>query len=304
MTSQAYGTAQNDALRGLQMAQAVMDKAKAPGTIRNYKSNLRVLARWMEKRGVGTVSAETHLPTCPIDDDVLISFFGELTNPNVEPSDGRHPVMGRLKGKTKLNGGHVQPTTVSGYRSAITWLYEQNGLDGIQPELRRSVKKIHTGYRKVVGALRQEGIMSTTEGKRPLSYAGYRMLAMKFLLMRPTVTPGGNHRGINTATTWAEGVFAWAYLVLQWNVMSRSENMGGAKLSHISWQDDHLLITLCKTKTDQEADDVLPKSVFANPLDPSICPVLALAMMILCRQYVALDNVNPRLFDGAAQEDR
>ena len=50
---------------------------------------------------------------------------------------------------------------------------------------------------------------------------------------------------------------------------------------HISWQDDSLTVRMFVKKHDQEGKDCKPKHVFANPVKPSICPVLALAVYIL-----------------------
>ena len=74
-------------------------------------------------------------------------------------------------------------------------------------------------------------------------------------------------------------------------------------LSHVSWRDDHLTCTLPRTKTDQCGESTFPRSIFATPLDPLLCPILAIAVSILSRPYRS-DGVNPSLFEGADQEDR
>ena len=47
---------------------------------------------------------------------------------------------------------------------------------------------------------------------------------------------------------------------------------------HIGWQDDSLAIRLFKCKHDQEGKDTKAKHVFANPVKPWICPILALGV--------------------------
>lgn len=83
--------------------------------------------------------------------------------------------------------------------------------------------------------------------------------------------------------------------------MARAASVGGIMLSHIGWQDDHMMIATPKTKTDQTGESSYPKSIFANPCHPEICPVLSVAVVLLCRPF--LPN-NPALFAGKDNEDR
>ena len=159
-------------------------------------------------------------------------------------------------------------------------------------------------YKKTVASYRLDGTMSATEGKQPLSFAGYKMLVMTFLRLSPQASSGGNHRGDDgSATTWLQGIFGWAFLVLQWNLIARSVTIGAIMLSHIAWRDDHLTLTMPKSKSDRTGESVFPRTVYANVLEPSVCPILALAAVILCRPYRP-DGERPQLFDGPDQEER
>lgn len=46
------------------------------------------------------------------------------------------------------------------------------------------------------------------------------------------------------------------------------------------------------------------RCVFANPLNPVICPILAIALYIFSRSYVEEQDVEPALFQGPKQESR
>jgi hypothetical protein len=48
-----------------------------------------------------------------------------------------------------------------------------------------------------------------------------------------------------------EFLFACCFLVLEWNLMSRSDNIVHAHLFHITWEDDCLAFCFAKSKTDQ-----------------------------------------------------
>ncbi len=71
-------------------------------------------------------------------------------------------------------------------------------------------------------------------------------------------------------------------------------------LAHVSWTNDHLTIVNPRTKTDQTGEAAFPKSLYANPLQPELCPVLALAVTLFTRPSVS----SGKLFEGPDQEDR
>ena len=60
--------------------------------------------------------------------------------------------------------------------------------------------------------------------------------------------------------------------------MKRAENVVNAKLQHIFFKDDALCFEFAKSKGRQEGEEILgPWHLYANPSEPHICPVLALA---------------------------
>ncbi len=71
--------------------------------------------------------------------------------------------------------------------------------------------------------------------------------------------------------------FAHCFLTLEWNLMSRSENVVDCHAENIIWTDDLLGFTFPKSKTDQtgkNADSIW--HVYATPHNPITCPILAL----------------------------
>ena len=58
-----------------------------------------------------------------------------------------------------------------------------------------------------------------------------------------------------------------------------------------------------KSETDQTGESAFPKSIFANPIDPVLCPSLAVAILILSRPHRAT-GISLALFEGPDQEDR
>jgi hypothetical protein len=127
------------------------------------------------------------------------------------------------------------------------------------------------------------------------------------MTMAPTSSTSGNRRGSSQAITWSMHILSWAFLVAQWNLMSRAVTVASMKLSHWSWVNDHIAIVTpaIYTKTDKDSMNVVPKSIYSNPLQPQIDAFLAFAVVIFCRQYTPSGlSFNPPVFDGDHQEIR
>jgi len=75
-------------------------------------------------------------------------------------------------------------------------------------------------------------------------------------------------------------LFGHCFLTLEWSLMSRADSVTKTHLHHIQWRDDCLIIYFAHTKTDQEGLNMNePWHIYANPLDPAVCPVLALGLV-------------------------
>jgi hypothetical protein len=198
----------------LALANDIIAKRVRPKTVRAYSTNMKIFGKWLSANG-GRVGPDG-FPELPLDMGLTITFFGALVQPRLDT----HPVFGKPRKKVIENGGHISAATVSGYKSALVWLHVENKAT-MEPSLDKELNLFVTGYRKEVAEMKQAGVMSAFEGKQALSYTGYRMLAKKFLTLTPQSTSSGNHRGDSQAITWSMGIFAWAFLLFQWNLMAR-----------------------------------------------------------------------------------
>ena len=281
----------------MDMAQEMIAKRVNPSTASGYRSRLKIMGKYFSQFGSHLVDADG-LPTLPVDTRLTIKFFGAY----VIPRSGDHDLFGKTRGKMLENGGHPAASTMGSFKSALAWSYLEAKIK-ISDELNAEIDLFITGYKKEVARLKQQGEMTAFEGKQALTFSGYVMLSDQFLHLFPESSQRGNHRGPNgAAVTWTMGIFAWAFLILQWNFIARSVSMGAIMLAHLSWKEDHLTITTPRTKTDQSAENAFPKSIFANPLQPIICPILALAVSIFSRLYLP-SGIQPQLFDGPDQEE-
>lgn len=64
-------------------------------------------------------------------------------------------------------------------------------------------------------------------------------------------------------------------------LVSRANSVGNVMLQHVDWKEDSMIITFPKHKGDQTGEGLSnDKHVYANPLMPEICPILALAVLV------------------------
>lgn len=113
--------------------------------------------------------------------------------------------------------------------------------------------------------MKNDAEMSTIEGKQAITFSAYRFLADK--AMRQT----GDFR---------LAIFAWIFLVLAWNLIARCISVSSLMLEHITWEEDSMVVIFPTHKGDKEGKNCTPKHVYANPKDPVICPIFALAVYV------------------------
>jgi hypothetical protein len=104
----------------------------------------------------------------------------------------------------------------------------------------------------------------------------------------------------------SDGVFAYCYLVLTWNLACRARNTGNIRFGDISWSCsfDSYAISFAHTKTDQLGEEAkYLRHVYANPHLPIVCPVLSLAIY-LTSCFNTVQTKDSCLFPGKDQSKR
>lgn len=81
----------------------------------------------------------------------------------------------------------------------------------------------------------------------------------------------------------------------------RSCSVSSLHTHHISWDNDCLVIDMSKQKGDQAGERITPKHVYANPHEPALCPVLALALHIFGTGFLTSAN-STMVFEGTPYE--
>jgi hypothetical protein len=183
-------------------------------------------------------------------------------------------------------------STINSYRSAIVWYYKENKLK-LSDELTIELGNYLAGFKRNVADLKQKGFKSIQEGRSALTFNGYINLCKEIIHKAP------EHRSSNYTQT----IFAWPFVVFCWNLMARSCSVGGLMFQHLIWKEDSLVCTLPRHKGDQTGDKVVDRHVYANPLNPAICPILSLGVLILCKPFRTEGGMQ-QVFEGERSESR
>jgi hypothetical protein len=221
---------------------------------------------------------QLHHPTLtiPVSSSDILSFFGWL-------------VQSKFGDKPAAN------STIRSYKSALKWLYKEQKVI-MEDSVDQGIETLLQGYKRRVADWKASGKMAVFEGKLHLTSDGYRLLSNALFAAQP----------------FGQMLFGWPFIVLQWNLIARSATVAGMMMEHVGWEADSLLISIPKHKGDQEGTKCFSRHLYANPLQPVICPVLALAVLIFTRAtkhdptHTADDPASPnyRVFNGGHSESR
>lgn len=250
---------------------SLSSKSHADSTRRNYESRIRKLKEFLQnnypERAAELLNDQYKYGiVCPVDVVCLEEFIGSLVlvvgdgEEEEQPDDGS--VASANSSTTAAAAKKKLPaqTTFEGYLSALGFLYQENGVPNASAQIRGQFKKGVSGLKRTNAERRNNGELPALEGKAPLTFDGYSLIVEYALEETHSAS--------------------WLYTLLCWNLISRSSNVGNLKFQHICWQEDAMVIYFPKTKTDQEGLNSVPRHVYANPFNPKVCPVLAMAVFV------------------------
>ena len=278
--------------QGGNVAESMQDKRTEKSTKKTYGSRIKQTLKWFVANRPDCLNNSNTAFNLPIPTRELLEYFGHLCM-------AAH-VRDALKSPEEITEDMDEPlstSTVVGHRSAIIDLYT-NAKMKMDARTVDELDRLVDGYEKTVTSLKSRGLMKLHEGKRPFSASGYFLLADKF--MRRNVERSGRH---SVAGQWSTTMFGWTFFVIMWNLMSRSDSVDHLMLPHVDWIGDALIITEHGQKADKKGENTYGKHIYANPLQPQICPILALGVHIFCSGYHP-PNGRQQIFQGTDSKSR
>jgi hypothetical protein len=194
----------------------------------------------------------------------------------------------------------LSPSAYGSKRAALYHLFRLHNRIGFPASFKLEIGNLYKGfYRKIaqhrnspannINNNNNEVQSNNSDGKQPMSVEMYKSLC-GWLLDFGTI----------------DGVFAYAYLVITWNLACRARNTATIRFRDISWSSsfDAFAISFAHSKTDQLGEESkYMRHLYSNPNVPLVCPVLALSMYLSSCVNTAQD-LNDFLFPGSEQETR
>lgn len=161
------------------------------------------------------------------------------------------------------NGNLKTKSTPEKYRNALMDYYKKRKITPpveIEVDLQSFIK----GRMSEVATARLNGEMKATEGKDILQYSTYRAIAEASM-----------------ADNYADGHLFFLFL---WNMSCRGDTTHNLHYSCLQWMHDGIMVTIPKSKNHQLGADRGEEHqfmIYANPLDPEVCILLAVGLKVL-----------------------
>jgi hypothetical protein len=273
------------------------DRRLVKGTRDGYKSKINKMTEWLKDNDFFESFDDNDNLKLPLDTNAIISFLGYIGQTGLHRNDNNELIdeNGNTLHDAAFEGQVTKAvSTMGGYRSAIMDLYKQHKQSA--PEaLVVEMSSYMSGFKRTVSDLKLKGHMKIEEGRSSIPFTGYITLAKVIFKFVPAGSKG----------TWEWMWFGWAFFIFLWNLMARSHSIGHIMLQHMRWSDDCLIVKLPKHKGDQEGDRaiLMDRHVYANPLEPSICPILSLATLIFCKGFRQVGG-KQQVFEGNRTENK
>lgn len=210
----------------------------------------------------------------------------DIENCKVDDFVGFLQSFRKKDGRTFLKPGAYQTKC-----SALGHLFSfhEETPNGLPTQFAKDLASLKKGFFRTIAKSAQDdgGGDGSLEGKRPMSEQLYKKCCQWFL-----------EKGDSSS------IFCHTFLVLTWNLMCRSNNTCRILFEHITWFSDNLEIQFAQTKNDNlgQRQKLFARRLYANPLDPSTCPLFALSLYLAT--FSGTSSARDPLFSGKAPYTR
>jgi hypothetical protein len=225
-----------------------------------YNRNAKVIKDWFSERYPSLLSETDGALILPLQWMHLKEFFNDFINGN--------------------ENQYLSYSTINGMKSAIIYLHSSRNVT-MDEEVDRQLLQFVKGYKKTETDWRRENKISPQAGKRPMPFEGFQLLCT--LAMKEASFGRENYH---------------LYCTLTFPLGHRNISTGELKYSFLCWENDCCRVTLPGAKNNQDGSIEMRTALFANPLNPFICPILALAIEVLSRSFAISEELLD-VFDGS-----
>lgn len=241
--------------------QSVKKRSKSEQTTKEYTKKLKRACKKVEEYGKDSITSDSEddegdapFRLEDVDDALFMKFFEK---------EAKNCKTDRWKAAS----------TVDGYRSALVYYFESNKLP-VPDILRGDVLEFIKGLKRVIAEARRNGTYKETEGMDCLDFCAFSHVCK-----------------LTSSTTNAD---AHAFLLLTWNLICRADTTTHLIYGCITWANDALRVDIPKSKGLQRGADrglAHQESVYANPVQPEVCAITALAIKVLCTPMLPVEGL-------------
>jgi hypothetical protein len=229
----------------------------------NYARTYKLIARYCAEHFPSSVRPDGSL-ILPMASETIKSFLGEMA-------------------QSRPDGSVKAISTITGYINVIKFYYAESHIH-LEEDIVDYLKEFTNGYKRIVAKKKEDGLMKNFEGKVPIGTLLYNQLAKRALFASDSRSSFSS--------------FVHSFMILCWNLMARSCSIADLRTHHFHWENDSLVIDMSKQKADQSGEKVTPKHVYANPWQPEICPILALALHFFAIAFRRQADDKTKIFLG------
>ena len=237
-------------------------KQYATKTKIQYRNRLKELIEWIEKEYPDYAAAGVRTLSEAERNDQR-KFYHKCTKDLVYTGLRVNVIQAFLgQKKVKRNGKLCSSSTIKKFHQAISF-----GAKSVQERLPPSYFQYMMPFLK---AFNNEVAKAKKDGRLDEHKA--------------EAIPFGLYRQICALAINGGNMLVWVWSILQWNFMCRSISIDSLGFHNFTVGEDCLKGTFDYTKADQSGERVNAKHIYANPMDPIVCPLLSLGVWTALEQ--------------------
>ena len=173
----------------------------------------------------------------------------------------------------KRQNDKVSKSTVQGFKAAVSKFRARNGFPKFSTQDLEAFKRYFRGLGNYISQAIRDGEAEGDDGKRHLKREELLDIC------------GFAVTNYNDICSYKFGTEIHLFVLFGWNLCARSDTTSFIHSSHLDWEGDCLKIGIAKSKRNYNTSAVY-YHVYANPLYPLVCPVLSLAVHLICSRTI------------------